>query len=74
MILRKAVLSTAIATSLVAAPVLAQPAAQPIERTASAVHGDHLFGFGAGWFIALLIIAAVVVIVVTNHKGTPVSP
>ena len=76
MILGKAALSTAIATSLIAAPVLAQQApVQPAERTSAAIQGENLGGFGWGWVLAIAVIAAVIVIIASRHNNnTPASP
>ena len=73
MVLRNAALSAAIATSLIAAPVMAEAA--PAPRTSTFLEGESLRGHGI-WILALLIAAGAVAIIASNHHhhDLPHSP
>lgn len=71
----RAAVTAALASTLVAAPVVAQAAPVADARNASSVEGEQLGGFGLGWILAVLIAIAVVVIVVSDEDETaPRSP
>ena len=71
--LGKVVASALVASSLISAPVVAQAA--PLDRTASAVEGENLGGWGLGLPLAVIIaILAIIIAISDNDENRPFSP
>lgn len=73
--LRRASLSTLVASSLLAAPVVASAAPVATDRSGSPVEGESLTGgLGAAWLVAAILVASLGILIFSDDEDEAVSP